>query len=73
MIHIERSNRFVTVVPNDIVSVPCEKAVLFDAFVYTSTSKCLGINLKSASNEHTWPPIKTGCLLLDVHIPSNGE
>ena len=43
MAHVERSVPYVTIVPNDNVFVLCKKAVMFDAFVYTSTSKCLGI------------------------------
>ena len=40
---VDRSVPYVTIVPDDSVSVLCEKAVMFDDFVYTSTGKCLGV------------------------------
>ena len=42
MIRIERPGPFVTVAPDDGSSVSCEKAVLFDAFVYSSARVLTG-------------------------------
>ena len=44
--HIERSIPFVTVVPNDNVSVPFVNAALFGTFVYAGARVYLGIRVE---------------------------
>ena len=67
LIHL--SPLFQTIMVPFLVSRPCCLVPLctpVQVYVWASGSK-------SASNEHIRPSIETGCLLVDVHMPSNGD